>query len=251
MRTILVDFLAAVQFLTLTPPILRRAFTTAEMGRATAYYPLVGWLLGVVLAWAADLLDWQFFAPLVAALVLTLWVVSTGGLHLDGFLDACDGLLGGATPERRMEIMRDHTIGAFAFAGGALLLLTKFSALLGFKITLWQTPALLLAPVLGRWAMTLTIAMFPYARDAGLGREMKAHVTWRQVLVATITALAAAWLAAGWYGLLALALAALTLLGVAAFTLKRIPGLTGDIYGAVCELVELVVLMLFASQGIR
>jgi adenosylcobinamide-GDP ribazoletransferase len=246
----LVDFLAALQFLTLTPPVLRRAFTPAEMGRATAYYPLVGWLLGVVLAWVADLLDWRFFAPLVAALVLTLWVASTGGLHLDGFLDACDGLLGGATPERRLEIMRDHAIGAFAFVGGALLFLTKFSALIAFKITGWQTPALLLAPVLGRWAMTLAIAIFPYARAQGLGREMKAHVTWRQVLSASITVLVVAWVAAGWHGLIALALAALTLLVVAYFTLRRIPGLTGDIYGAVCELTELVVLLLFAVRGL-
>lgn len=251
MKTPLVDFLAALQFLTLTPPTLpgavRRPFTAAEMGRATAYYPLVGLLLGAALAGAAGLLNWLFPAPLAAALTLTLWLALTGGLHLDGFLDACDGLLGGATPERRMDIMRDHAIGAFAFMGGAMLLLVKFAALM--SLAGWQIPALLLAPLLGRWAMTLTVAIFPYARPEGLGREMKAHVTWRQVLFATLFALAAAWLITDWYGLAALLLAFLMLIGVAHFTLKRIPGLTGDIYGAVCELVELVVLVLFAAWG--
>lgn len=246
MKNPFVDFLAALQFLTLIPPILQGPFTTAEMGRAAAYYPLVGLLLGAVLAGAAGLLSRLFPAPLAAALVLTLWVASTGGLHLDGFLDACDGLLGGATPERRMEIMRDHAIGAFAFTGGALLLLVKFAALM--SLTGWQIPALLLAPLLGRWAMTLAIAIFPYARPEGLGREMKAHVTWRQVLLATLVTLAAAWFIAGWYGLAASLMALLVLLGIAHFTLKRIPGLTGDIYGAICELVELAVLVLFSVQ---
>ena len=250
MKRALVDFLAALQFLTLTPPLIWRAFTAAEMGRATAYYPLVGLLLGAVLAGAAGLLDQFFPAPLVAALVLTVWVVLTGGLHIDGFLDACDGLLGGATPERRMEIMRDHQIGAFAFMGGVLLLLIKFSALIAFKAVGWQTPALLLAPTLGRWAMTLAVVAFPYARVEGLGREIKARVTWRQVLLATITALVVAWFAAGWHGLAALLLAIFTLLGVEYFTLRRIPGLTGDIYGAICEMVELAVLLLFSARGL-
>lgn len=244
----LVDFLAALQFLTVAPPLLRRIATPAEMGRATAYYALVGLLLGAILVGAQQLLGWLFPAPLAAVLLLALWVILTGGLHIDGFLDACDGLLGGATPERRLEIMRDHAIGAFAFIGGALLLLVKLTALT--TLTAWTIPTLLLAPVLGRWALTLAVFVFPYARAEGLGRQMKAQVTWRQVLFATVTALAVAWFAAGWRGLIALALAGLTLLVVAAFTLKRIPGLTGDIYGAVCELVELAVLLLFAARGL-
>ncbi len=242
------DFLAALQFLTLTPPILRRAFSTGEMGRAVGFYPLVGLLLGAVLTGGAALADRFFPEPVSAALTLTLWVVLTGGLHVDGFLDACDGLLGGATPERRMEIMRDHHIGAFAFAGGALLFLLKFAALTALRATGWQFAALLLAPALARWAMTLAVAGFPYARPAGLGLEMKAHVTWRQVALASITVLLAAWFLAYWQGLIALVVATLTLLAVVAFTLRRLPGLTGDMYGAVCEIVELAVLLLFVIR---
>ena len=206
-------------------------------------------LLGAILVGAAGVFERYFPAPLSAALTLALWMVLTGGLHLDGFLDACDGLLGGFDPEKRMEIMRDHHIGAFAFTGGALLFLMKFSALVALRDTGWQFAGLLLAPALGRWAMTLAVAAFPYARPQGLGREMKAHVTWRQVLLASITVLLAVWFAAYWRGLIALIIAILVLIGVATFTLRRIPGLTGDIYGAVCELVELAVLLLFAARG--
>ena len=61
--------------------------------------------------------------------MLAAWVVLTGALHLDGFLDAADGLLGGFTPERRLEIMRDERRGAYALAGGILLMLLQYSTL--------------------------------------------------------------------------------------------------------------------------
>lgn len=236
----LVDFLAALQFLTVTPPILRRAFSSAQLGRATAYYPLVGLLIGLLLAVAGWLLGRVFPPFVVAALLLVLWVLASGALHLDGFLDACDGLFGGSTPERRLEIMRDERIGAFAFAGGALLLLVKFSAL---AMLVQNLPALVLAPVLGRWAMSLAVVAFPYARAEGLGREIKAHAGRPQALLATLLALAAAWLCAGARGLAALAVALLVLLLATRFTLARLPGLTGDIYGLLNELVEVAVLL--------
>lgn len=245
----MLDFLVALQFLTVCPPILRRIFSVQEMGRAVGWYPLVGLALGGILAGGASLLNRFFPQPLSAALTLALWVTLTGGLHVDGFLDACDGLLGGADPQKRLEIMRDHRIGAFAFIGGALLFLTKFSALMALRDTGWQFAALLLAPTLGRWAMTLAVAGFPYARPAGLGLEMKAHVTWRQVVLASLITLMVVWFLAYWHGLIALIVAVLALMAVVFFTLRRIPGLTGDIYGMICELTELAVLLWFAVRG--
>ena len=125
----LTAFLTAVQFLLISPAFIKRPFTARELGAAVGFYPLVGLILGGLLL-AADYLLGLFMPPLVRiALLLALWVILTGALHLDGFLDACDGLLGGFTPESRLEIMRDERVGAFALAGGVLLLLVKFSAL--------------------------------------------------------------------------------------------------------------------------
>jgi adenosylcobinamide-GDP ribazoletransferase len=245
------DFLTAVQFLTTAPPLIRRPFTPGEMGRSVAYYPLVGALLGLVLFGADTLLAIAVPAMLRVALLLVLWVLLTGALHLDGFLDSCDGLLGGYTPEKRMEIMRDHRVGAYALAGGILLFLVKFSALVSLQSSF---AALLLAPALGRWGIAVAVAAFPYARPKGLGRDMKDHTTWRQAAVATVFALAftliAGWKGGGWSSLLALAGAALTLASATRFILKRIPGLTGDSYGAINELIETVVLILFVI-GLR
>jgi adenosylcobinamide-GDP ribazoletransferase len=240
--TPLIDFLLALQFLTLMPPVVRRPYTPDEMGRTVAYYPLVGFALGAVLAGADHLLSWFFPPPVSAALLLIVWTLSTGALHVDGFLDACDGLLGGSTPEHRLEVMRDHRIGAFAFTGGALLFLTKFTAL---ATTSARLPALLLAPVMGRWGMALALVAFPYARAQGLGRDLKDHATWRQAFLATILALGGAWLTAGRHGLMIASFAALVMLACARFTLKRIPGLTGDIYGMLNEIIEAIVLLAF------
>jgi len=238
-------FFAALQFLTVVPPVVRRAFTPHELGRAVGFYPLVGALLGLALAGLnAGLL--QIFLPgVVPALVLVAWIVLTGALHLDGFLDSCDGLLGGWAPEKRLHIMRDERVGAFGLAGGVSLLLLKFTTL---STTSERALALVLAPTLGRWGMALAVVAFPYARPEGLGKAAKDHAGWRQVALATVFALATAALAGGWRGLVALAVAALTMLIVARFALARLPGLTGDLYGAICEIVELATLLFWTTQ---
>ena len=112
-------------------------------------------------------------------------------LHFDGFVDAVDGLLGGRTPEDRLRIQRDESVGAFAVAGAATLLLLKFAAL----GAVWAPPAAyILAPLMGRWVMSVSVALFPYARAEGLGRAMKDSAGWPQAVVASaisVVALAA------------------------------------------------------------
>ncbi|HEY73526.1 MAG: adenosylcobinamide-GDP ribazoletransferase [Chloroflexi bacterium] len=237
--------LAALQFLTLIPPVVRRPFTSVEMGRAVGYFPLTGALLGALLVGLNWGLAQVFPSGVSAGLVLASWVVVTGALHLDGFLDTCDGLFGGYTPESRMDIMRDERVGAFGLAGGVLLLLLKYAALIAIP---HRTVALLLAPTLARWGMALAVVLFPYARSKGLGRVMKDHAGWQQAILATAIGLATAWFVAGWPGLAALALAGVATLIAARFVLARLPGLTGDVYGAICELVEVMILIAFSAE---
>lgn len=237
----MVAILTAFQFLTIFPAVIRRMFTAQELGLAVGFFPLVGLALGGILYGVDSVLQLVFPASVVAVFVLAAWLLLTRALHFDGFLDTCDGLFGGFTPERRLEIMRDSRVGAFGVAGGGLLLLAKYAAI----ASLPQLSGLVLAPVLGRWVLSLAIFAYPYAREKGLGRDMKDNVLWLQVFLATAVALLAAWLVAAWVGLLAFALAGLVLWLGAAFILRRIPGLTGDSYGALCELAELAVLLLF------
>jgi adenosylcobinamide-GDP ribazoletransferase len=236
--------LAAVQFLTLAPPFVRRSFTPAELGRAVGYFPLVGLLIGGFLIGIDSLLARFLPSGVTTALVLTGWILCTGALHVDGFLDTCDGLFGGRTPEDRLRILRDERVGAFAVIGGILLLLIKFQSLAAIAN---RSAALCLAPVLGRWGMAVAVVVFPYARAEGLGRAMKDQAGWGQVLLASTCAVVVAWFSAGPPGLAILLLSGSLMLLAARFVLTRLPGLTGDVYGALCELLEVVVLLGFVA----
>lgn len=244
----MVGFLAALQFLTVAPAVVRRPFTPEELGQAVGFFPLVGLVLGSVLGLLAWGLAHLFPPGATAALVLTTWVGLTGALHLDGFLDTCDGLFGGHDPETRLRILRDEQAGSYAVAGGVLLALTKYAALAALvgQTTQGAVP-LLVAPVLGRWGMALAIVAFPYARPEGLGRAMKDHATWRQALLAAVTSLGVVIVAAGGAGVAAWLLATGVIWLLARFALRRLPGLTGDLYGAMCEMVEALILVGFSA----
>ena len=243
---------AAVQFLTIAPPLVRRPFTDAEMGRAVGWFPLVGVLIGGLLV-LVDLGVRRFWpAGVSAALVLAVWVVVTGGLHLDGLMDSCDGLLGGRTVEDRLRILRDPRIGSFALIGGVLVMLTKWSVLAGMVDATDRTVALLIAPTIGRWTMVKGLVLFPYARPEGAGRTMKDRVRLGDVVLATIFALAAVVGIAIWTKDIAavIAMFAASWLGIAVawFAWRRVGGVTGDVCGAVCELAECAVLLVLSAR---
>jgi adenosylcobinamide-GDP ribazoletransferase len=243
-------FMAALQFLLLTPRWIRRAFTPQELGEAVAFYPFVGLLLGGLLALADALLAYLLPPSVRSALILTLWVILTGALHVDGFLDSCDGLLGGWTPEKRLEIMRDERVGAYALAGGVLLFLILFSSL--SAISGGRRAALLLAPMLGRWGISLAVVTFPYARESGLGRDIRDHAGRVQFIAATATTLivvAGAALFMHSAAPIVAMLAALVVFWLSTrFILTRISGMTGDTYGAINMLIEAVTLLTFAGM---
>jgi adenosylcobinamide-GDP ribazoletransferase len=230
---------AALQFLTRLPIPLRRELSQATWARSMAWFPLVGLVVGLLLVggrWATGALWPQ---DLAAALTLALWVVLTGGLHLDGLVDCCDALWVAAPPERRLEILRDVHVGSYGLVGGALFLLLKWRAIVA---TPW--PGLILAPILGRWAMVYVTWAFPYARPSGLGKMFQEFLGRREMALASATALLAVTLCGGWRGL-GVALAGwLAAWALASWAQRRLgTGLTGDVYGLVCEMVELVILL--------
>ena len=238
----MVSIIAAFQFLTIFPTLIQRMFTSQEMGRAVGWFPLVGVGLGLTLYSVNTLAQMVFPVSVSAALTLFAWVIFTRAFHLDGFMDTCDGLFGGWTPEHRLEIMKDSRIGAFGVAGGVLVLLTEYAALHS-SVNLF--PALTLSTTLGRWASPLVIYAFPYAREEGLGKEMKRNVSMREVGIATLITVITAWFVAGWLGFVLMAGTAVIGFLVALYTMRLLPGLTGDIYGTVTTLVETCVLVFF------
>lgn len=235
---------AALQMLTILP--LPWGHTgAADLGRAVGYFPLVGLLLGWGLAWLDWLVGRLWPANVAAALVLAAWVVVTGAFHVDGLLDACDGLFGGRTVEDRLRILRDERVGAYAVLGGVLLVVIDAAALTALE---QPGPALLLAPMLGRWSMVVALTLFPYARPEGLGRLLQEHAGGVALVAASGFSLACAWLVDGAWGLGCVALAAAMTLLANALVRRRLPGWTGDLYGALCVLVEIMVLLVYAAR---
>ena len=236
------SIVAAFQFLTISPTLIKRMFTSQEMGRAVGWFPLVGIVLGLLLYGINNAAQLIFPASVSAALTLFAWVTFTRAFHLDGFMDTCDGLFGGFTAERRLEIMKDSRMGAFGVAGGVLILIAEYSAL-SASTNLFV--ALILATTLGRWSSPLVIYWFPYAREDGLGIEMKRNVGWGEVLLATSIMSVTAWLVYGWPGFLFMVAAAAIGFLVAVYVMRLLPGLTGDIYGTVTTMVEMLTLVFF------
>lgn len=237
--------IVALGFLT-TLPVPRRAATATGLARSLAFFPIVGALLGGLLV-ALDLLLLPLLpAGLRAAVLLVALIALTRGLHLDGLMDTCDGVFGGFTPERRLAIMRDSRAGAFGVLAAVGCLLLRFA---GWSALGWpgQIAALMLPPILGRWALVYATVAFPYGREEGLGRAFKEAAGWRELLIATPSAALLA-LACWWPWGVALLLFALTVaFAVAHFLLRRLPGLTGDCYGAINEVVEVTALLVIVG----
>jgi adenosylcobinamide-GDP ribazoletransferase len=178
----------------------------------------------------------------VNALLIVALIALTGALHLDGFIDTCDGMAGDS-PQRRMEIMSDSRVGAFGIAGACCLLLVKYVALLSLPGNL-RMATLLLMPTLSRWTMAYAVFAFPCPKTSGLGQTFKQQATWQRLTIATLVALAAAIVLMGWQGVMLMAGVWLIIFGVAFFLRSRLGGLTGDTYGAISEIAEVLVLIL-------
>ncbi len=233
-------FWIALQFLTVIPLPFKKQWDAKDIASSLIFFPVVGLFIGLLVFLANWGLGEVFYPVVSAVLTLLFWVLMSGAMHLDGLADSCDGL-GGSTPEKRLEIMKDSHCGAFGVAGVSLLLLIKFAAIVSLSGWDWET--LVLAPVLGSWAMVLAISAFPYARKEGLGKAFKQGSTILRFIIASIITLAAAILLAGWWGIAVMAIICLVTLLAGVFFKSRLGGLTGDIYGAIKEVNESVVLI--------
>ena len=178
------NFFAALALLTIIPV---PAHETPALGKALAYFPIVGAILGALLAAAFYFSHAIFPDPVPAALTLTFWAILTGALHLEAVADAGDGLISTVPREKRLEIMRDPRVGAFGVVAVALMLLLKFSALASSP----NSFILLLAPILGRWAMTFA-ATFPLARADGMAARFREGFGRRELFISTLFAAIAA-----------------------------------------------------------
>ena len=252
-----IGFRLALGFLT-TLPILsvsEEEFNTHSdaFGRSFAWYPIIGLLIGAILGATVWLLHFTNLNPLVqAGLLMTAWVLVTGGLHLDGLMDSCDALFAPVSVERRLEILKDVHTGAFGVLGLLLLIGLKWATLSQLIDTqpenIWIV--LLVVPLWGRWILVWAAQRYPYARadTPSLGNTMRRGLADRQLLFASLwTILIFAGIVSFQPFMLWALVGPVIGLLIARWAASQLNGgLTGDLYGALCEVTEFSVLLSIA-----
>ncbi len=235
----------AFNLLTVLPVPAPADWKPGDSGRAAIWYPLVGLALGLMLNAAYWLFNRVFPGLAASALLTAVWVCLSGGLHLDGLGDCCDGLLYAGSPEKRLEIMKDPRKGSFGVIGLALAILLRFAALASLPASnaLW---ALFLAPSLARWLL-LPAGRQPLARPDGMGADFAAGLTDIALWLGAVFPLIPAVLL-GLRGLLAVGAALLTALIILVFARRRIGGVSGDVFGLIVECAETVVLIMVSAR---
>lgn len=237
------NFLAALSFLTIIPMPRRREVSPEQLGGSIVYFPVVGIIIGLILAGLYWLLHFVLPSAVVSVLLIICLVVLTGGLHLDGFADTCDGIAAHKTPEVRREVMRDSRAGALGVVGVCCLLIVRYVSLSSLPESLMMV-TLVLMPVVGRWAMVYAIFAHPYARPSGLGKVFKQAASRRRLAIATLVALAVVIALARLPGLAVMLGVWAIVVAMAAYLRVKFSGLTGDTYGAINEVAEVSVLIL-------
>lgn len=237
-------FFIALAFLTLLPSPKYKDFDGNELGRAMAAFPLVGLLLGGLLYFLNGLLSPNLPEGLTNIILIATLVLLTGGIHLDGLMDTADGFGGGRDRAKVLEIMRDSRSGSFAVLTVIFLVMIKWEALNSLSPASKGT-ALLLMPVAARWGQVFVTSISPSARSDGFGQHVVEGLDRRAPLVAFLSALVIALLFAGGAGLMLVALVSLISYLWSRFFIYYIGGITGDIIGALSEVLEVLVLLLF------
>jgi adenosylcobinamide-GDP ribazoletransferase len=234
----------AFNLLTILPVHAPGDWKAGDSGRAAGWYPFVGLVVGTLVAVAYGLLGLRFSSLVTAALSLTLWVILTGGLHLDGLADCCDGLLHASNPERRLEIMKDSRMGAFGGIGLVLVLILKVSAVASLP-TDRAALIILFAASLGRWFIILA-GFQPLARPGGMGADFASGLRKSALMWGGIIPLPLA-IALGLQGIIAFGVALLTISFLLRSVRVRIGGITGDVFGLIVEVVETLTLVVLTA----
>ena len=243
MRGAIASPFVALGFLTILPT---PSFAAATLGRSLAYFPLVGALLGALVA-AFDLVAAAVLPRAVASVLdIAAFAVLSGGLHLDGLADTADGLFAPGDRAARLAVMRDSRAGAFAAAAVTLVLLLETVALSAIAVPL-RSFALVAAGALSRWAMAIVLVGFPNARSDGLGAAFRAGAGRAQLVVATALAALIAAPLLGPAAIVGIASGALVAVLVGMLARDRLGGVTGDVCGAAGELAFAAQLVLLSA----
>ena len=223
-----------------------------NFANSMAFFPLVGMLIGILLVVLRRIFYYLPVSPLVGdTLVLIVWIWLSGGLHLDGFADSVDGFLGGHNKEEILNIMKDSATGAKGAVALVSLLLLKFVLLIEMPLFL-KDAVLFFTPTIGRWSMVIAAFLGKPARlKNSMGKLFIDYIGWREVIFASLTMAVIGILLFKLYFLPMVIIGIGIVLLILKYCQKKIGGISGDILGAINEIVEVSILLTFYILYIR
>ncbi|HBY56289.1 MAG TPA: adenosylcobinamide-GDP ribazoletransferase [Candidatus Atribacteria bacterium] len=250
---ILRDLSLAIHFLTILPiasfPPSNNTNQDEEglaedFANSMTFFPLVGMLIGLLLVVLRRIFYYLPVSPLIGdTLILIVWIWLSGGLHLDGFADSVDGFLGGNNKEDILNIMKDSSTGAKGVVALVSLLLLKFVLLVEMPLLL-KDAVLFVTPTIGRWSMVIAAFLGKPARlKNSMGKLFMDYVSWREVIFASLTLTIIGSLLFKLYFLPLVIVGMGIVLLILKYCQKKIGGISGDILGAINEIVEVSVLL--------
>ncbi|VAW97241.1 Cobalamin synthase [hydrothermal vent metagenome] len=237
----------AFQFLTRIPISTPIEITLEQQSKSLLFYPLVGLFIGTVLLSVLYIVN-PISNIIAAALTLTIWVLITGGLHIDGLADSADAWLGGTkatkehTKSRTFEIMKDPNCGPAGVFWIVLIMLVKFAALT--EVTQSTLFIVLLVPTIGRTMAILLFITTPYVSPNGIASEYAKYIP-QKALIVIIFFVALFLVFINIYSVLVIFTSVLAMILLRQLMLSRLDGMTGDTAGALIEITECVSLVTY------
>jgi len=246
------NFITALQFLTIFTVKKKHTVEEGDLAKSMIYFPVIGFLIGLILVYA-DKLFTLVALPFTIGnlLLLALAALATRALHIDGLADTCDGIMGGKDHGSRLAIMKDSRLGTAGALSIIFVLFLKYLCLNNL-FNSEKVAALLTAPMLGRWSQTLMVFKANYGRETGLGKDFVGHLRSSSLAAASVFAIGLSAFVVLREDTHSVLLVLSLICGVLLLTyfgkrylVRKLGGLTGDAIGAVSELNEALVLLLF------
>lgn len=276
-------FFIALQFLTRLKIVNQTEWTMEDFGKSVAAFPYVGLIIGIFLTIVYGIGS-QFLptTPLMLVIVISEFLF-TGGLHADGLMDTSDGIFSGRDREKQLEIMKDSRIGSFGVVAFVFVTLLKWQLLTAIPIPEFIPIILIMMPLMSRYTLVHSIRSYPYARKTGMGQAFaelapKNVITWNTIstfcmpiclcivigflygIVWLITSLMQVPIISPNIALFAIFYVLVGMMEINVFSMiisflinrllnhyivKQLGGTTGDTYGFVVEVTEVILLLVY------
>lgn len=236
-------FVLIIQFMTTIPLPIRIEANDEDFGKGLVFAPLVGLLIGGILSGSFLCLSIIFPVYISSVLVMIIYILLTGGLHLDGLGDTFDGLFSHRSKERMLEIMRDSRVGTNAVLAIVCLLLLNTSLISELNPS-GRYIILVLMPAAGRIGSLIGAGISRYARSGpGLGKSFIDCCGIREVIPGALLYAVVFICIAGFQGFKTVLFPIVTAILLIKLFSSKIGGATGDVLGAVCEINQTLFLL--------